>query len=344
MSIGWGVIGAGKIAENRTIPEGILASREAKLVALMRRDADRAHGLADKFHCEAYTDEEALLGRSDIDAVYIASPTCFHHPHTIKALAAGKHVLCEKPMAMDLQEAEAMAAKAADANRALALGFMMRFHPVHRKMKKLIDQQRLGRLVSAHAQFSCWYPDTPGAWRQRRALGGGGVVADMAIHVIDLLGMFMGRITSVSAQLSTLSNRYEVEDSSAILLRFESGAFATINSHFNLPTAVGPSELVIYGVQGSIEARGTLGQRSEGAATVRLLADTGQNGSSESKIVTEEVNMYRAQIEDLHGAIQTGQTPLNSAALGVESQRVLDAVYRSAQEDRTIPLAARGQH
>lgn len=336
MSVRWAVIGAGKIAERRMIPEGILAAPETELVALMRRDETEARRLGTKFECTAYTNEDELLARKDVDIVYIASPTSCHHSQTLKALAAGKHVLCEKPVAMSAAEAEEMTRAAREAGRTLGIGFMMRFHPVHRWIEELILHGTFGQTISARAQFSCWYPDVPNAWRQIRNLGGGGVTADMAVHAVDLLGMFLGDVVSVSARMATLTHDYEVEDSAVITLEFQAGAIASITSHFNLPDGLSKSSLEILGTKASLTATGTMGQTADGSVEVRAIGP----GTAIRDLRFEGIrnNIYRLQVEDLNRAVLERRAPKSSALDGLKSQRVLDAAYESARTGRTIRL------
>ncbi|HIE51182.1 MAG TPA: Gfo/Idh/MocA family oxidoreductase, partial [Armatimonadetes bacterium] len=139
MSVGWGVIGAGGIADRRTIPEGILPARNAHLVAVMGRNEPRVREVAEKYGGVAwYTKEEDLLANGEVQAVYVATPNHLHCEQTVRALRAGKHVLCEKPMAMNLAEGEKMIEVAQEHNLKLAIGYMMRFHAWHQELKRLV--------------------------------------------------------------------------------------------------------------------------------------------------------------------------------------------------------------
>ncbi|MFC1806089.1 Gfo/Idh/MocA family protein, partial [Planctomycetota bacterium] len=167
MAIGWGVIGAGGIARRRTIPEGIVPARGAKLVAVMDVDKKAAKAVAAEFGGVAsYTEIEPLLARGDVDAVYIATPAYVHAEQALAAIKAGKHALIEKPVAMTAAEARKIAAAAKRKGVTVGTGFMMRHHGAHRKIKRLIDDGVIGTPVLGRAQLSCWYPPIQGAWRQ----------------------------------------------------------------------------------------------------------------------------------------------------------------------------------
>ena len=145
MAIGWGVIGAGGIAFRRTIPEGIIPARGAKLAAVMDTDRKRAKAASEAFGGVPWcTTLEPLLERDDVDAVYIATPTLAHAPQALAAIQAGKHALVEKPIAMTAAEARRIAAAATRKGVLVGTGFMMRHHGAHQKIKQLIAAHERG--------------------------------------------------------------------------------------------------------------------------------------------------------------------------------------------------------
>jgi len=196
--VNWGVIGACGIADRRTIPEGIIPAKNAELVALMDVDEERLRKVAKKYgKVRYYTKEEDLIKDSEVEAVYIATPTYLHHKHVLMAAEAKKHILCEKPMAMNLHQAEEMIRACRENKVKLTLDYMMRYHTYNREIKRMIDKGELGKLVMGRAQLTCWYPPIKGAWRQNPELGGGGSLIDMGTHCIDLLEMLMGKVVEV---------------------------------------------------------------------------------------------------------------------------------------------------
>jgi len=246
MPIGWGVIGAGGIASRRTIPEGILPARGARLVALMDTDEGRAKAASLQFGVPWYTEIEPLLERGDIDAVYIATPTIAHAPQALAAISAGKHVLVEKPLAMTAAEARRIAAAAKRKGVLVGTGFMMRHHGAHQKILELIQKGTIGKPVMGRAQLSCWYPPIEGAWRQDPTLGGGGSFIDMGNHCFDLLEMFLGKTTEVHAFIGNLVHNYKSEDTAVVTFRFESGAIGIVDNLFNVPDALPISKLLNF--------------------------------------------------------------------------------------------------
>jgi predicted dehydrogenase len=348
MAIGWGVIGAGGIASRRTIPEGILHARGAKLVALMDIDRERARSASERFGSVPwYTEIEPLLAREDVQAVYVATPTIDHEPQALAAIAAGKHVLVEKPLAITAAEAECIAKAAKRKGVLVGTGFMMRHHGAHRKIKRLIEEGAIGKPVMGRAQLSCWYPPIEGAWRQLPLLAGGGSFIDMGNHCFDLLEMFLDRTTEVHAFTANLVHDYTSEDTAVVTFRFASGAIGIVDNLFNVPDEASKNVLEIYGSEGGIRCEGTIGQTPGG--TLRLVSARAggydarqQRAASKERLIRfPRINTYRAEIEDFTRAIRAGTPPAVPIEDGIWNMRVVDAAYRSARTGRLVRLAAR---
>jgi predicted dehydrogenase len=347
--IRWGVVGAGGIARRRTIPEGIVASDEAELCATYDIDPAVNSEVARQFHAAAAASLDDLLA-SDIDAVYIASPADCHRSQVTAAAAAGKHVLCEKPLGMTVAEAEAMIAACRGAGVRLGVGLMMRFHAYHRAALEMVQSGRLGRLVLGRAQLSCWYPPIAGAWRQDPARGGGGSLIDMGSHAIDLLEMFFGPVEEVFCRTGNLVQSYASEDGAAVLLKFQSGALGTIDAFFCIPDTASKNRLEIYGGRGSILAESTIGQAPDGRMTAYLDDDRGSYDALQMRdaagglcIAPPPVNTYRAEIDEFCRAIRQRREPLNGGELGLWNTRVLAACYESARHGTSVRLVPSDQ-
>ncbi|MGC9326056.1 MAG: Gfo/Idh/MocA family protein, partial [Candidatus Hinthialibacter sp.] len=273
-TIKWGVIGSGGIARRRTIPEGIIPSRNGELSVVFDLNADVNQSVAQEFHAAAAASLDELL-KADIDAVYIASPAYAHFEHVQQCAQAGKHVLCEKPLGLNVEEAETMIETCRSRNVLLGTALMMRFHSQHQAALNLIQQGKLGKPVYGRAQLSCWYPPMEGAWRQDPVEGGGGSLIDMGGHCIDLLEMFLGPVKKASCFIHNNVHSYTSEDSAAALLFFESGAMASVDAFFCIPDASSKNMLELYGSQGSILAQGTIGQGQAGEMIAYLEGGAG---------------------------------------------------------------------
>ena len=229
----FGVIGAGGIARRRTIP-GMLRAKNCRLVAVM--DTVDPDGVAAEFNVSrAYRREADLLADPEVEAVYIASPAYCHARQIKLAAEAGKHILCEKPLTLRLDQARKAVALCRRRRVFLQEGYMMKFHGAHVRIKQLIDEGRLGQIVYLRAQLSCWYPPIDGAWRQDLRKGGGGALIDMASHLYDLIEYFAGPIRRIVAMTGNLVQDYSSEDASTTLVKLESGAQATVDCFFCIP-------------------------------------------------------------------------------------------------------------
>lgn len=340
--IKWGVIGSGGIAKRRTIPEGIMKAEHSMLLSVYDINSDANKIVAKEFNSSAAGSISELL-KSDIDAVYVASPANMHLDHVIACAKAGKHIFCEKPLGMTVKEAEKMIRICKDNGVLLGTGLMMRFLSQHQAALKLIQDGRLGKLVYGRAQLSCWYPPTDGAWRQNPSLGGGGSLMDMGSHCIDLLEMFFGDVKAVSCFINNTIHSYKSEDSATISLFFENGALATVDTFFCIPDNSSKNVLELYGSKGSVLAKGTIGQGSFGEMNAFLEEDSsGYNAqqvrtTGEGHIINPEpINTYLAEIEEFSCAILEKREPRNNAILGLKSQVILAACYKSSKTGKVV--------
>ena len=344
MKVRWGVIGAGGIADRRTIP-GMMLAKNAELAAVMEINMELAEKIRSKYNAKsAYDSVDALLSDPEIKAVYIASPVICHKEQAIKTARAKKHVLIEKPIALTSGEGEKVLEVCRKEGILAASGFMMRFHAYHIKMKEIIESGRLGRVISGRAQLTCWYPDIPGSWRQRKNTSGGGALMDMGVHCIDLLQYITGgKARKVAAFTGTKTFNYEVEDSASVMFETDNGVYCYVDTNFNIPDAAAKCRLEIYGTRGSMLAEGTIGQVEGGKLDVALSDDSlGYNAGQDRvdvapvDIRVEFGNMYTKEIESFSNSILEGdkiQIPVEDA---LQVQRVVEAAYESSAAGKMI--------
>lgn len=341
----FGVFGAGGIADRRTMP-AMLEAVNCELTAMM--DVSNHEALSRKYGVPCYDNEAELLSRRDIQAVYIASPVYLHLKQIRMAAGAGKHILCEKPLTLTSSEAEEGIRACRQAGVLLQEGYMMRFHGAHRRVAELIQAGDIGKPVYARAQLACWYPRIEGAWRQMPECGGGGALIDMASHLYNLLEMFLGMIVQVGAVVNTQVQDYPVDDSSTTLLRFDSGAHATVDAFYCIPDDSSRTRLEVYGSKGSILTEGTIGQGSGGRMEVyRERVKQGYNAIQakdlDRRFVEEKfepVNPYAAECEAFAQAILSGskELALNGAVHGLHILKVVEGAYRSASTGLMIRI------
>ncbi len=344
--IRWGVIGAGGIADRRTIP-GMMLCQNAELVAVMEINMELAEKLRAKWGCKrAYDNEAALLADPEIDAVYIASPVVLHAKQAMAAADAGKHILIEKPLAMTSEEGQKVVEYCQAKGVKIAAGLMMRFGSYIQAMKQAIAEGKIGKPVSGFAQFTCWYPDIPGAWRQTKAASGGGAMMDMGVHCIDLMQYVLGsNVKEVAAFHDTLSFSYEVEDSSTVMMRMENGCQCVVQSNFNIPDEAASWRVEIFGDKGRLLGNGVIGQVDGGTLDAMFLGDLGGYDAQQDKkeaareaIEVEFGNTYQREIESFSDSLLNG-TPLEvPASQAVQVQRIMEAAYRSNDEAKIVKL------
>ncbi|NUM53848.1 MAG: Gfo/Idh/MocA family oxidoreductase [Candidatus Hydrogenedentes bacterium] len=345
MKTKWGVLGSGGIARRRTIPEGIVPAANAELCAVGGHNPETIRAVAAQFGARACVTEQELFA-SDCDVIYIASPVHAHLAQAKRAAEAGKHVFCEKPLALNVSEAQAMV-DACNANGVtLGTALMMRFHAQHAAARTLVQDGALGVPVFARAQLSCWYPPISGAWRQDPATGGGGSLMDLGAHCLDLLEMFFGRIARVSCTIANRVQSYTSEDTAVVLAEFANGARGVVDVLFNVPDASSRNRLELYGSQGCILAEGTIGQGEQGEMNAYLEGAAGaydaqqnRTGGSTIAIAPAPVNMYRAEVEAFSQAVLDNAAPPVDGDAGLWIQKVLAACYESARSGRAVDVS-----
>ena len=342
----WGVIGAGGIADRRTIP-GMMLCDNAELVAVMEINMELAEKCRAKWGCKkAYDNESDLLADPEVDAVYIASPVFLHAKQAMAAADAGKHILIEKPLAMTSEEGQMVVDYCKSKGVLIAAGLMMRFGSYVQAMKKAVAGGKIGKPVSAYAQFTCWYPDMPGNWRQSKKNGGGGAMMDMGVHCIDLLQYILGtKAKDVAGFHDTLSFQYEVEDSSTVLIRMENGAQCVVQSNFNIPDDAAKWRIELFGDQGRMIGDTVIGQVDGGTLDAMFLgeqvnydAQQDKKDGAREKIEVEFGNMYAREVASFSNSILTGAPLEVPADDAVQVQRVMEAAYHSNDESKIISL------
>ena len=332
--IRWAVIGAGGIADRRGIP-GLLADPKNEIVAMMDKMLPVAKQVAEKYLVSLYFDDaEEMLKAVKCDAVYIATPVFCHYDQAMLALKYGIHAFIEKPLAMNAKECKKIVDAFKKKNLQLTVGYMMGYHNLHGKMREIIKNDGIGRVSSVRFQFSCWYPDIPGAWRQKKALGGGGCIMDLAVHCMELYTSVTGdRIEDVMAYYATNSFKYEVEDSAVIIFKGECGSLGSIEVNFNVPDNAATSKAEIYGTKGSLIAEATLGQEEVGKLKYTF-APQGDYEANQDRVVNKarvyygnKGNIYTKQFAAFNKLITSGKPDYTNAENAINIQSLCDKIY-----------------
>jgi predicted dehydrogenase len=225
----WVLAGIGDIARKRVIP-AIQAEPRSTLYGFVTRDAAKA--LEFPGATSWATVEEAVADPA-VDAVYIALPVALHAHAAITALRAGKHVLCEKPMAIDFAQAQQMVAEARASGRFLGVSYYRRLYPKLIRARQLVKEGAIGRPLLAEANCHSWL-DTEGRdWLRDPALAGGGPLYDIASHRIDAMNFLFGKVERACGLLSNTVHRMSVEDSATVLMQLPAGVHAVVDVRWN---------------------------------------------------------------------------------------------------------------
>ena len=334
-TVRWAVIGAGGIADRRAIPGMVLDPRN-ELVAVMDLNAEAAARVAEKYGVpQWFTDSETMLDTVPCDAVYIATPVFSHYKEAMMALSKGVHVFMEKPIALTYEEGTKILEAAKKAGKQLSIGYMMGHHNLHGTARRLIREGKLGQVHSVRMQFTCWYPDIPGAWRQKKSLSGGGCIMDLAVHCMELFHSITGdEIEECKSYFATSSFQYEVEDTAVILFKSKGGIIGHIDVNFNIPDNCAASKLEIYGTAGSIYAEGTLSQVEEGKLKYIYSPQAGYEAQQDRAVAGAKTyygkggNMYRKQFAAFNAILAKGQPDYSLAEEALHIQKLCDEIYR----------------
>ena len=263
MSIKVGIIGCGKIAQVRHIPE-YAANPNAQVYGFYDINMARAEELAKKYGGKAYASYQELLADPEIVAVSVCAANHAHAEISIAALKAGKHVLCEKPMAVTLEECKAMVAAAEESGKYLMIGQNQRLAKAHAKAKELIEQGAIGKVLTFRTIFGHGGPETwsidPGAnvWFFDKTKAAMGAMADLGIHKTDMIQYVLGtKITKTQAVLTTLDkkdatgNLIGVDDNAICIYQMENGIVGTMTASWTYYAAE-DNTTVIYGTKGEL--------------------------------------------------------------------------------------------
>ncbi|MGO9323925.1 MAG: Gfo/Idh/MocA family protein [Terracidiphilus sp.] len=249
-TVNWVVAGIGDIARKRVIP-AIQSEPRSRLVGFVTRDAAK---IAAYPGTRAWPSVEEAVADPAVDAVYIALPVALHADAAITALRAGKHVVCEKPMAMNFAEAEHMVAEARAANSnsgcLFGVSYYRRLYPKLVRAKQLITEGAIGRPLLAEANCHGWLEIAGREWLADPALSGGGPLYDIASHRIDAMNFFFGKPERACGLLSNAVHRIAAEDSATVLMQFSGGVHAVVDVRWN--SRVARDQFRIIGENGEI--------------------------------------------------------------------------------------------
>ena len=317
----WGVLSTAKIGRRAVIP-AIQHSANGEVVAIASRNADRARDFAREMGIpQTYGSYDGLVAADDIDAVYIPLPNSMHMEWTIKAAENGKHVLCEKPFAMNADECAKMQAAAAQNRVKLMEAFMYRFHPRTQRMLELLRGRAVGEIRFIHSEFTIQITDTANI-RLQKALGGGALM-DVGCYCVNVCRTIAAE-EPVEVQAYANWSSTGVDEQMSATLRFPSGILAQFDCALTLSRR---QSYQAVGSAGVLDVPAAFVPGTD-QATIRQLKE-----EKESLLQFAGVDQYRLMVEHFAQCVLTDQEPRYPASDGTANMRVIDALYRSAHDD-----------
>jgi len=323
----WGIIGCGDVAEHKGGPP-LYQTPCSELVAVMRRNQGKAAEFARRDRAKRwYTDVTSLLADPDVNAVYIASPHYLHPAHASQSALAGKIVLCEKPMGINQGDAQSIVDVCRTAGVSLTVAYYRRFWPVVQKMKALLAEGAIGRVVSARVQLADYFDGDPNRlWLTSLSEAGGGALANAGSHWVDLIRYLLGEVTEVMACSSSTAG-FEVEDTATAIMRTETEAIVSFSSTWQ--ERVGVNDFDICGTHGRILASPLSVGRLQlfRFGKEREIFELARSGLAHHEL-----------IQELISRLQTGRSSPVPGEEAVAVWQIIEAAHRSNAEGCRIRI------
>lgn len=335
--INFAIIGCGRIAQRHAE----IIGKTANLKAVCDIKPDKAKDFAGKYNCTSYTSiEELLENEPSVDVISICTPNSFHSQHTIKSLQAGKHVLCEKPMAISVAECKAMMIEADKSGKDLFIVKQNRFNPPIAALKEVIEAGKMGKILSV--ELNCFWNRNDeyyrqSDWKGKKALDGGTLFTQFS-HFIDLLYWLIGDVSSVNAYgKNYIHNKLvEFEDTGAAILEFTNGAIGTINYTVNSYKQNMEGSITVFSENGTVKVGGQYlnvleyqslnGFEITGLPASRPANDYGFYQGSMSN--------HEKVYENVMDVLTKGGTIAANAFEGMKTVEIIERIYKSMEANR----------
>ncbi|MFT3768720.1 MAG: Gfo/Idh/MocA family oxidoreductase [Minicystis sp.] len=338
--VGYAVVGLGRLALEEVLP-ALRSSMHSRPVALISGDPRKAARVAEAYGIEprriyGYEDMDRIRDDEAIEAVYVATPNALHLQHTVRAARAGKHVLCEKPMANSVAECDQMIAACAEARRLLMIAYRMQYEPHNRALIDLFRSEALGpgKLIEA---VNTQTQGDPRQWRLRWALAGGGALPDIGIYCLNAARYITGEEPieiSGTAYSTPRDPRFrEVEETVSFTLRFPSGVIAVGTSSY---AGHESRRLRVMGEAGWADLDPAFSYRGLRMRVARKQEGTAIEDVAEQRL--GEQNQFALEIDHFSRCIREGRRPHTPGEEGRQDVRIIEAIYTAAREGKTVRL------
>jgi 1,5-anhydro-D-fructose reductase (1,5-anhydro-D-mannitol-forming) len=327
-TLGWGIIGLGRIAGSQIAP-AIAACENSTLVSVVSRDRGRAEEFARTHGAATALDDYAkMLADPAVDAIYIATPNALHAGQVIAAARAGKHVLCDKPLALTAADARRCVEECRSAGVRLGIMFQTRYHDGLADAAKLVREGGIGKVVVAEVTMSGGR-NLPKGWRTDPALAGLGTLNNIGVHALDVLRYLLGSEVAEVAALTDSEPGYRIDTTALVLLRFSNGALGYVHANQSAPHA--RDDIVLYGSEGRVLA-GNL-SRPGRDGTLSFITPAGKRS-----IPAGSHDAYRRVIDAFADAVAHGRDPSPAGEDGLRSVELTAAIAEAIAERRVVAV------
>ena len=334
--IGYGIVGLGRISLGQFMP-GVRISERSKLVALVSGHRDKAERVADQYGISrraiySYQNYEEIAHNPEIEALYIALPNGMHAEYTIRGAKAGKHILCEKPMANTVAECEQMIAACRQAGRKLMIAYRCRLEPTNRRAIELRKQGYVGTVQTIHAAFG--FNIKAGEWRLSKKMAGGGPMVDVGIYALQSCRYMSGEepveVSGISSTIDHDGRFKEVEENLVWTMRFPSGIITTCQ------TSYGASLGNYFTVSGS---KGWINVDPAFVYEGLHLRANGNGAAIDQPTDDPSPHQFAREADHFSNCILENHEPLTPGEEGLRDMRLIALIYRSCQEGRAVKTA-----
>jgi predicted dehydrogenase len=330
--LGFAIVGIGSLSMNQILP-AFAKCKLARPTALVSGHPDKARQQAAKYGIDpkniySYDNYDTIKDNPDIDAVYVVLPNSMHAEYSIRAAKAGKHVLCEKPMAVSVAECEAMIAACAAAKRKLLIAYRMRYEPMTRKAIELAQSPTEVGVIKQITAENGFAMGNPNQWRCKKELAGGGSLMDMGIYALNAVRYLSGQepaeIAAMSYSTPNDPRFKDIEETISFELRFASGIVASCVSTYGF----GCGRFRLYGTRSRLEA-----EPFQEYSGNRLFI-----GRNRQEFQYTPVNHFAAEMDHLCECAANDQPPLTAGEEGLKDMKIIMAAYESARTGKTLRL------
>ena len=314
----WGIAGCGNFTEKTFIPT-LLQLKRNVITSIYSSNNDRAKDVANKYSIDSYFSNYKEFLLQDFDVLYIGSANNDHHWQVIEAAEFGKHILCEKPIALDSLQAEEMVSACKRNDVFLTVNYVHRFHPLSVKAKDIIDKSLIGSIVSISASFNIDYEPNDN-FRFDLEQSGGGAFRDLGTHMIDVLRFFGGEIIDIKGFIDNVVYKSEVDDFASAIVKFEEGGYGYLNVSYNSKHSFNRIEII--GSKGSLSIENIIGaKKPPGKLTIELAGEA-------RKAFRRRANKQKIALKSFQKSILSNTAPQISGHDGLVNMRIMEKLEK----------------